>query len=127
MWCAAAAEDGDVGEAGDEADAEAEAEVGMSEGGLAGCPGPTGAVWRWNFTNVQRVLRWMHFAGNEGNENRREGREEGDSPQGLHPSHGRLLCTHWSHACLDVVAREACESVPRRRPVPEGGWAVGLG
>lgn len=28
-----------------------------------GCPGPTGAVCRWNFTKVQRVLRAMHFAG----------------------------------------------------------------
>ncbi|KAJ7698400.1 hypothetical protein B0H17DRAFT_927585 [Mycena rosella] len=28
-----------------------------------GWPGPTGAVWRWNLTKVQRVLRERHFAG----------------------------------------------------------------
>ncbi|KAJ7887228.1 hypothetical protein B0H14DRAFT_3430724 [Mycena olivaceomarginata] len=27
-----------------------------------------------------------------------------DSPHGLLPSHGKLLWTHWSHACLLVVA-----------------------
>lgn len=57
----------------------------LDEAGL--CPGPTGAVWRWNLTYVQRYLRCIHF------------------PQGLHPSQGKLPCTHWSQDCLLVVAR----------------------
>lgn len=26
------------------------------------CPGPAGAVWRWNLTNVHLHLRWTHLA-----------------------------------------------------------------
>lgn len=62
-------------------------------------PGPTGAVWRWNLTNVQRHLRWMHLA------------------QGLAPSQGREDWTHWSQACLEVVARLAAPE-PLRRELP---------
>ncbi|KAJ7619991.1 hypothetical protein DFH06DRAFT_1234686 [Mycena polygramma] len=57
----------------------------MEAGSEEGWPGPTSAVWRWNLTNVQRVLGVTHLA------------------HGVHPSHGRLLCTHWSHACFEVV------------------------
>lgn len=32
---------------------------------------------------------------------------EQGSQQGFEPSHGRLVITHWSHACLEVVARLA--------------------
>lgn len=62
-------------------------------------PGPTGAVWRWNLTNVQRHLRWMHLA------------------QGLAPSQGKEDWTHWSQACLDVVALLAAPE-PLRRVFP---------
>jgi hypothetical protein len=41
--------------------------------------------------------------------------EAKNSPHGLLPSHGRLLCTHWSHACLLVVALVGAV-VPFRRP-----------
>ena len=30
-----------------------------------------------------------------------------DSQQGLEPSQGRFVMTHWSQACLEVVARVA--------------------
>lgn len=45
------------------------------------------------------------------------------SQQGLHPSHGRLLWTHWSHACLLVVAREALAVPLRRVPVRGSGFS----
>jgi hypothetical protein len=60
------------------------------------CPGPAGAVCRWNLTNVHLYFRWTHFA------------------QGLQPSQGRLDWTHWSQACFEVVARVA-EAEPFRR------------
>lgn len=33
--------------------------------------------------------------------------DKAHSQQGLAPSQGSVDCTHWSHACLDVVARQA--------------------
>lgn len=57
--------------------------------GGAGWPGPMGAVCRWNFTKVQRHLREIHLE------------------QGFEPSQGRFVTTHWSQACLEVVARVA--------------------
>ena len=46
-WCAPAAEAG----------------PGSGASGARGaCPGPAGAVWRWNLTKVQRHLRAAHLA-----------------------------------------------------------------
>ena len=44
------------------------------------CPGPIGAVWRWNLTNVQRHLRWTHLAedGKKRMERRRGGEGGGE-------------------------------------------------
>ena len=44
-----------------------------------------------------------------------------DLLQGFAPSHGRLEVTHWSQACLEVVALDAA-AVPLRR---EGAVVVG--
>jgi len=38
------------------------------------------------------------------------------APQGLAPSQGSEDWTHWSHACLEVVAREAEDAPFRREP-----------
>jgi hypothetical protein len=47
------------------------------------------------------------------------------SPHGLQPSQGRLDWTHWSHACFEVVAREA-EAAPFRRLVLTAGICFSL-
>ena len=44
-------------------------------------------------------------------------------PQGLAPSHGREDWTHWSHACLEVVAREAEDEPFRREPGLTSGFS----
>ena len=44
-------------------------------------------------------------------------------PQGLAPSQGREDWTHWSHACLEVVAREAKDEPFRREPGLTSGFS----
>jgi len=44
-------------------------------------------------------------------------------PQGLAPSQGREDWTHWSHACLEVVAREAEDEPFRREPGLTSGFS----
>jgi hypothetical protein len=45
---------------------------------------------------------------------RRRRRQEEYSQHGFEPSHGRVAVTHWSQACLDVVARQAAAAPLRR-------------
>jgi hypothetical protein len=54
----------------------------------------------------------------------RERDERSDLPHGLDPSQGRLVCTHWSQDCFEVVAREA-EEAPLRREfaAADGGFS----
>jgi hypothetical protein len=50
------------------------------------------------------------------------GEKNGNTPQGLLPSQGREDWTHWSQACLEVVARDA-EAEPFRLPWTGAGFS----
>ncbi|KAF9483216.1 hypothetical protein BDN70DRAFT_874095 [Pholiota conissans] len=82
-------------------------EVGAPDavGGRVEWPGPAGAVWRWNLTNVQRHFLLTHLA------------------HGLQPSQGSESWTHWSQACFDVVARDADAEPFLRAPVFGSGFS----
>jgi len=48
----------------------------------------------------------------------------GTLPQGLQPSQEVLAWTHWSHTCLEVVAREADAEPFLRTPVVGNGFSL---
>ena len=46
--------------------------------------------------------------------------QKGGAQQGLAPSQGREAWTHWSQACLEVVARDAAAAAPFLRALCPG-------